>query len=59
MRSIADRLGISYRTVAFHKYGMMRKAGLMTNAELLNFAFRRGIFERPTVVNWSNDEESR
>ncbi len=30
MRAIADRLGIAYRTVAFHKYEMMRKIGVVT-----------------------------
>jgi len=46
MRAIADRLGITYRTVAFHKYEMMRKIGILSNAELLNFAFRRHILQR-------------
>jgi len=47
MRAIAECLGITYRTVAFHKYEMMRKIGVMTNADLLNYAFRRHIFNRP------------
>ena len=41
MKRIADRLGISYRTVAFHKYRMMERLGIKTNAGLLIYALKR------------------
>jgi DNA-binding NarL/FixJ family response regulator len=41
MKQVARRLNLSPRTVAYHKYGMMEKLGLRTNAKLIQFAIRR------------------
>jgi DNA-binding NarL/FixJ family response regulator len=43
MKRVAHRLGITYRTVTFHKYRMMEKLGITTNAGLMNYALRRNI----------------
>jgi DNA-binding NarL/FixJ family response regulator len=42
MKVIAHRLGITYRTVAFHKYKMMHRLGIRTNAGLTTYALRTG-----------------
>lgn len=42
MKVIAHRLGITYRTVAFHKYKMMQRLGIRTNAGLTTYALRTG-----------------
>jgi DNA-binding NarL/FixJ family response regulator len=42
MKVIAHRLGITYRTVAFHKYKMMHRLGIRTNAGLTTYALRSG-----------------
>jgi DNA-binding NarL/FixJ family response regulator len=42
MKVIAYRLGITYRTVAFHKYKMMQRLGIRTNAGLTTYALRSG-----------------
>lgn len=42
MKEVARRLGISPRTVAFHKYRAMESNGLRTQADLLNFALHHG-----------------
>lgn len=42
MKEVARRLGISPRTVAFHKYRAMESNGLRTQADLLNFALYHG-----------------
>lgn len=42
-KEIAAVLGISARTVEFHKYRMMETLGLHTNAELIHFAIKHGI----------------
>ena len=44
MKRIAHRLGITYRTVTFHKYRMMEKLGIGTNAGLVTYALERNIF---------------
>lgn len=44
-KEIAARLGISARTVEFHKYRMMELLGLQTSAELIHFAVRHGLVE--------------
>ena len=41
-KQIAATLGISPRTVEFHKYQTMETLGLHTNAELIHFAIRHG-----------------
>jgi len=38
MKEIADLLGVTPRTVAFHKYTIMEKLGLKTSAELVQYA---------------------
>jgi len=46
MKRIAYRLGITYRTVTFHKYRMMERLGITTNAGLMSYALKRNISER-------------
>lgn len=45
VKEIASRLAISSRTVEFHKYQMMEKLDLHTNAELFHFALKHGLVE--------------
>ena len=45
MKRIAYRLGITYRTVTFHKYRMMERLGIKTNAGLMGYALKRNISE--------------
>jgi DNA-binding NarL/FixJ family response regulator len=42
-KEIAAELGISARTVEFHKYQMMETLALRTSAELVHFAIKHGI----------------
>jgi DNA-binding NarL/FixJ family response regulator len=42
-KGIADTLGISSRTVEFHKYQMMETLALHHSAELVHFAIKHGI----------------
>ena len=44
-KEIASSLGISARTVEFHKYQIMETLGLHTNAELIHFAIKHGLVE--------------
>jgi DNA-binding NarL/FixJ family response regulator len=43
MKRIAHRLGITYRTVTFHKYRMMERLGIRTNAGLMNYALKGNV----------------
>ena len=43
MKQVADELNLSTRTVAFHKYGVMRKLGLRSSAELVRLAVSEGL----------------
>jgi DNA-binding NarL/FixJ family response regulator len=43
MKAAAERLGVTPRTIAFHKYRVMNEHRLGSNAELVQFAIRRGI----------------
>ncbi len=43
MKQVAVELGITARTVAFHKYRIMDTLGIRTSAELVQFAVRHGI----------------
>jgi DNA-binding CsgD family transcriptional regulator len=43
MKQIARILEIKPRTVAFHKYGMMKHLGVKTTAELVQVAVRLGV----------------
>jgi DNA-binding CsgD family transcriptional regulator len=40
MKEIGARLGITTRTVAFHKYRLMEKLGVRSTAELVQVAAR-------------------
>lgn len=44
-KEIASSMGISARTVEFHKYQMMETLGVHTNAELIHFAIKQGLVE--------------
>lgn len=46
MKEIADILGISVRTVEFHKNSIMRELGLKSTAELTRYAMEQGIATR-------------
>jgi DNA-binding NarL/FixJ family response regulator len=43
MKEVAAVLGITPRTVAFHKYRMMESLGIRSSAELVRFAVRSGL----------------
>jgi DNA-binding CsgD family transcriptional regulator len=43
MKQAAALLQLSPRTVAFHKYRMMKRLSFKTSAELLRFAIRLGL----------------
>jgi DNA-binding NarL/FixJ family response regulator len=43
MKQVADRLHVTPRTVAFHKYEIMKRRGLRTSAELVKLAIQRGL----------------
>lgn len=42
-KQIAATLGISHRTVEFHKYQLMENLGIKGNAELIHFAIKHGL----------------
>lgn len=46
VKEIASILGISSKTVEFHKYGMMENLGLKTSAELVRYAVKHGIVDK-------------
>lgn len=50
MKEVADRLNITKRTVAGHKYAVMELLQLKTNADLVQYAIEQGIISlrRPT-----------
>ena len=43
MKEVAGVLGITARTVAFHKYRMMETLGIQSSAELIQFAVRNRV----------------
>jgi DNA-binding NarL/FixJ family response regulator len=43
MKEVADVLKVTPRTVAFHKYAIMRLLGVKTTAELVQYAVKHGI----------------
>lgn len=43
MKDTATLLHVTPRTVAFHKYEMMKRLGLKNNAELIQFAIKQGL----------------
>lgn len=44
-KQIAQKLGISQRTVEFHKYRMMESLGARSGSDLIHFAIRHGIVD--------------
>ena len=42
-KELADILNISVKTAEYHKYAILEKLGLKTNAELVRYAVRHGI----------------
>ena len=46
MKEVARRLGITPRTVAFHKYNAMSTLGLQGNADLLRYAVQIGLLSQ-------------
>jgi len=44
-KQMAQKLGISQRTVEFHKYRMMETLGAKTSSDLIHFAIKHGIVE--------------
>ena len=47
MHETGDILNIRTRTVAFHKYRIMKEFGLKSNADLVTFAIREGALQKP------------
>jgi DNA-binding NarL/FixJ family response regulator len=43
MKEIARKLKITARTVAFHKYSMMRELGIKSSAELVQYAIKQHV----------------
>jgi DNA-binding CsgD family transcriptional regulator len=43
MSQAAAKLDITPRTIAFHKYRVMKRQGIRTNADLILFAARQGL----------------
>jgi DNA-binding NarL/FixJ family response regulator len=43
MKQVAAALKVSTRTVAFHKYGVMKKLGLQSSADLVRLAVSQGL----------------
>jgi DNA-binding NarL/FixJ family response regulator len=50
MKQIAYRLGITYRTVTFHKYRMMERLGITTNAGLMKYALQKSMEHKESVA---------
>ncbi|AFM24829.1 response regulator [Desulfomonile tiedjei] len=46
VKEIASILGISPKTVEFHKYSMMESLGLKTSVELVRYAVKHGIVDK-------------
>lgn len=51
MKAAARQLGITPRTIAFHKYRAMQALGLRDNAALVEFAARHGLGGRARTVH--------
>jgi DNA-binding NarL/FixJ family response regulator len=43
MKEVADILHVTARTVAFHKYAIMKQLGVKTGAELVQYAVKHGL----------------
>jgi DNA-binding NarL/FixJ family response regulator len=46
MKEIATLLGVTPRTVAFHKYSIMEQLGVKSSAELVQYAVQHGLVRR-------------
>jgi DNA-binding NarL/FixJ family response regulator len=51
MKQVAAILGISKNTIAFHKYKMMKRLGIGSNAGLIQYAMRR--YMAPPQGSWT------
>lgn len=49
-REIADRLGVSHKTIDNHRTNIMRKLGVHSVAELLSYALREGLLDTSTEL---------
>jgi DNA-binding CsgD family transcriptional regulator len=47
MKEAAGILGVTPRTVAFHKYRIMKQFQLKSNLALIQFAIQQGIIQSP------------
>jgi DNA-binding NarL/FixJ family response regulator len=59
MKVIAHRLGITYRTVAFHKYNMMQRLGIRTNAGLTTYALQTGALKAAGAMGTAFPRQAR
>lgn len=59
MKVIAHRLGITYRTVAFHKYNMMQRLGIRTNAGLTTYALQTGALKAAGIMGTEFPRQAR
>jgi len=50
MKEAADILSLAPRTIAFHKYSIMKQHGLRTGAELVQYAVRLGLVTPPDTA---------
>jgi DNA-binding NarL/FixJ family response regulator len=57
-KEIAARLGISARTVEYHKYKTMQDLGLRTSADLIRYAVREGLDSDPLPDPSSHNREA-
>jgi len=46
MKEVANVLNVTPRTIAFHKYAMMKRLGVKTGAELIQYAVKHGLVGR-------------
>ena len=46
MKEVAGLLGVTFRTVAFHKYSIMKQLGVKSSAELVQYAVHHGLVGR-------------
>ncbi len=49
-KEVAADIGISRKTVEYHKYKVMKRLGLTSTADLIRFAVRNGLDEKPQVT---------
>jgi len=45
MKEVSDLLGVTTRTVAFHKYAIMQELGVKSSAELVQYAVKLGLVQ--------------